>query len=165
MLKVRHFENLQGCFLLLSWNVAFLWCFMCFWPKWSLLSVMEWWDPHYLLQPRYFPPAPNSFNLPSPQFSKQLGDYERFTRKKEPCDPQLVLLHVDMCICDLLQLLFGHVSAQLTEKGIAVVTHWPLNGAGGSMYLILTAHRLVHNLQHLPGCGTESSKMCCSKLI
>lgn len=86
-------------------------------------------------------------------------------RKKEPCDPQLVLLHVDLSICDLLQLLFCHDSAQLTEKGIAVVIYWPLNGAGGSMYLILTAHRLVHNLQHLPGCGTESSKICCSKLI
>lgn len=60
-------------------------------------------------------------------------------RKEEPRDPQLVLLHVDVCICDLLQLLFCHDSAQLREKEIALVIYWPLNGAGGSVYLILSA--------------------------
>lgn len=143
MLKVRHFENLQGCsvpYRLGTWRFYGVSC--AFDP--NDLSYQLWSDETLFFSATrvLFSPL-NSFSLLSPQFSKHLGGYERFTRKKEPCDPQLVLLHVDVCICDLLQLLFCHDSARLAEKGIAVVIYWPLNGTGGNMYLILIAHRLV----------------------
>lgn len=56
--------------LLLSWNMAFLWHFMCFELK--ALSSQLWSDdnPPFLLQPLCSPPLPQYFlfaNPPSPQ--------------------------------------------------------------------------------------------------
>lgn len=133
------------------------------WLKWSLLSVMEWWDPPLFFCNHSTSFSLNSFNLPTPHFSKQLTGYERDSQGRKSLMTHSLCCFVWICVsvtCYRYSLSwFSSASRKRDSCSDLLAFEWE------NVYLMLTVHRLVHNLQHLPGCGTESRKMCCSKLI